>query len=250
MKIKLIILTYKDVFLNHCIDLVVVINDSLWSGKWYKKTAFPKLIRHCLVQAQSDWLYEVTITHLSITIIMTLHHITFDRCIELLIPANLMTSNLWFGELLLSVGKCSRFAETRIVAYHFNFWTQLPSITTGSRHHWLLEMDGSFRNWSFVLPSIIWRYSHCDNWVKSAVLSIILQTMFCKYHNLQFCDFDSCYYFMSNTLIFCQFFYCTFIYELTFILCLSNCVLQIRFPWIRYWGRNLHQEMLWISSAL
>lgn len=37
MKIKLIILTYKDVFLNHCIDLVVVINDSLWSGKWYKK---------------------------------------------------------------------------------------------------------------------------------------------------------------------------------------------------------------------
>lgn len=64
---------------------------------------------------------------------MTLHHITFVRCLVLLIPANLMTSNLRFGELLFSVGYCSRFAETRIVAYHFTLWTQLPSSTTERR---------------------------------------------------------------------------------------------------------------------
>lgn len=96
------------------------------------KLQLPKLIRHRSVQAQSDWLYKVTITHLSITT-MTLHHIIFDRCLVLLIPPNLMKSNLRFGELLLSVGQCSRFMETRFVTYHFNLWTQLPSITTGRR---------------------------------------------------------------------------------------------------------------------
>ncbi len=134
-----------------------------------KTVGWKLLIRHCSVQAQSDWLYEVTITHLSITIIMTLHHITFVRCLVLSIPANLMTSNLRFGELLLSVGYCSSFAETRIVAYH---------VTCELNYPLLPQRDGTIgyvRNWSFVIPPILWlRYSHCDSWVNSTVLSLIL----------------------------------------------------------------------------
>ncbi len=161
------------------------------------KLQLPKLIRHRSVQAQSDWLYEVTITHMSITIIMTLHHITFVRCLVLLIPANLMTSNLRFGELLLSVGQCSRFVETWIVAYHFKLWTQLPSITTGRRAPLDISVTDHLCFLQYYDGDILTVKAEsiqqcCHSFFRHGTVKID--------HNLQFCDFDSCYYFIWVTL--------------------------------------------------
>jgi len=71
-------------------------------------------------------------------------------------------------------------------------------------------------------------------------------------HNLQFCVTLIPIIILSEQLsviVFCVYYLWVPIIWYSLVLCVSHCVLQIQFPWIRSWARNEEQEMLWISSA-